>query len=252
MGHEQESHFKQQYEALRDYWKNPQGVEIEFDRLKFLYVTDQASHMMTAELASLIQNYQRENLGTERQITKMAMIMMGGLYPAVLLKDKIHLFRNELHGYEYGAMGVKFYQSVGVPLEHPQVIHKLDLDIENQCVGVIDDLIDTGGTLAFVENELKGPEYNASRVVLIAPFIKKRREEITQDIIYFGEVPSDTWIITPRERDETLKDRLLEWHIKSGIPLEECKNTFIRIGYDPLLLEWWFPVICTELGLIKD
>src|SRR6185295_8107276 len=68
------------------FWQNPTGVFIPNDPLKFLYITDEAEHMMVSWMAHRIFEYQQKYLGTERQFTKMIMITMGALLPGVLLQ----------------------------------------------------------------------------------------------------------------------------------------------------------------------
>jgi hypothetical protein len=55
-------------------------------------------------------------------------------------------------------------------------------------------------------------------------------------VIFYGHVPKDTWIITPRERVETLIKRVPYWRDK-GATLEECESNLRMIGYPDYLLE---------------
>jgi hypothetical protein len=56
------------------------------------------------------------------------------------------------------------------------------------------------------------------------------------EVIYYGLVPKDTWIITPRERVETLIKRVPFWR-DSGATLDECASNLREIGYPEYLVE---------------
>jgi len=67
----------------RDFWRQPDGVAIPFDDLKFLYIPDQVEALMVADIARQVYEYQIEHI--DDQITKAVMITMGALLPGVLL-----------------------------------------------------------------------------------------------------------------------------------------------------------------------
>ena len=61
--------------------------------------------------------------------------------------------------------------------------------------------------------------------------MKPKALELTGADFYFGEAPQDTWIITPRERVETLMKRVPVWK-ERGASIAECRRRFIDlIGY---------------------
>lgn len=218
-----------------EFWKNPEGVSVPGDKLKFLYVPDQVEAVMVGEIARSIYNYQVENIGTGRQINKAVMITMGGLLPGVLLHD--HLAWNpdkRIPQVEFGTLGVQCYAGPGQPLDAPRVIQELTLDVRHQVVAVVEDLVDLGGTARFVAQHLK--DKGARDAVLIAPYLKNTKLANEMTVISFGVVPPDTWIITPRERVETLIKRVPYWR-DAGASLSECAENLRAIGYAEYLID---------------
>jgi hypoxanthine phosphoribosyltransferase len=100
---------------------------------------------------------------------------------------------------------------------------------------VVEDLVDLGGTARFVAQYLV-EERQAQKVVLIAPYLKSTNVTEEMHVIFYGHVPKDTWIITPRERVETLIKRVPYWR-DNGATLEECESNLRMIGYPDYLLE---------------
>ena len=224
-----------------EYWRNPDGVDIPGDPLKFLYVTDEAEHMMASWLAKRVFEYQEEHEGTPQQITKMIMITMGALLPGVLLQDYIaYCATPDMPKIEFGTFGVKCYYGPGQPLEHPRIVQPLSINVEGHTVGIVEDLIDLGGTARFVHSLLCSPEYGALDTVIIAPY-RKSAAALNPDMEFltFATFPHDTWIITPRERVETMVKRVPFW-AQQGASRADCIDYLRRIGYAEFLIEDWF------------
>lgn len=219
-----------------DFWKNPQGVEIDFDPLKFLYIPDHVSSFIAARVAHHVYRYQIDNISTKRQITHAVMITMGGLLPGVLLHDHLAWTLNKnIPPIDFGTLGIKYYAGPGQPLDEPRIIHPLSIAVEGLVVGVVEDLVDMGGTARFVAQYLK-EEHKASHIVLIAPFLKSTDVKNEMEVIHYGYVPKDTWIITPREKVETLIKRVPYWRDK-GATLAACEANLRTIGYPSYLIE---------------
>lgn len=219
----------------KDYWRQPQGVDIPQDELKFLYIPDDVEAYMTAELAWQVYDYQQAHADDGRQITKAVMVTMGGLLPGVLIHDHIAWSaKKHIPPIEFGTLGVQFYAGPGKPLDQPRVIQGLTIDVAGHIVAVVEDLIDLGGTAKFVRQHLL--DKGARDVLLVAPFVKNTRmlEEMT--VIWFSVVPKDTWIITPRERVETLIKRVPYWRGR-GATLEDCEANLKAIGYPDYLIQ---------------
>ncbi|MFN8375070.1 MAG: phosphoribosyltransferase [Anaerolineae bacterium] len=223
-----------------EFWKNPTGVEVARDRLRFLYITDAAEHMMVSWLAKRVFEYQEVHAHSEKQISKMIMITMGALLPGVLLQDYIqHAAAADMPDIEFGTFGVKCYYGPGQPLEHPQIVQPLSIDIRGHTVAIVEDLIDLGMTAKFVQDILCSPKYGARETIIIAPYRKSASSITAAECITFGTVPHDTWIITPRERVETMIKRVPYW-AGQGASREECIDNLRKIGYHDYLISDWF------------
>jgi hypoxanthine phosphoribosyltransferase len=241
MSNNQQSNLKSQANDL-NYWKSPTGVEVARDRLQFLYIPDEAEHMMISWLAKQVFAYQQRHAGTERQITKMIMITMGALLPGVLLHDYItYGASKDMPPVEFGTFGVKYYYGPGQPLTAPEIVQPLSIDVRGHNVGIVEDLVDLGGTAKFVRNLLRSDTYGARDTLLIAPFRKSATGALDMEAITYSRVPSDTWIITPRERVETMMKRVPYWR-QQGTSKDECRQNLADIGYSPYLVDEWFEV----------
>ncbi len=219
-----------------EFWKKPTGVEVAHDPLKFLFIPDHVSAYVVARLAHKVYRYQIDNISTKAQITHAVMITMGGLLPGVLLHDHLAWTLNKnIPPIEFGTMGVRYYAGPGQPLDEPRILHPLSIPVEDRVVGVVEDLVDLGGTARFVSRYLV-EECKARKIVLIAPYLKSTNVTEEMEVIYYGYVPKDTWIITPRERVETLIKRVPFWR-NNGATLEECEDNLRKIGYPAYLLE---------------
>ncbi|MBC6934794.1 MAG: hypothetical protein DWB42_03045 [Chloroflexi bacterium] len=223
-----------------DYWRQPEGVPIPGDELKFLYIPDDVEAYMTAELAWQVYDYQKAHAEDGRQITKAVMVTMGGLLPGVLLHDHIAWSaKPHIPPIEFGTLGVQCYAGPGKPLDQPRVIQALTINVSGHVVAVVEDLVDLGGTARFVRQLLLSQ--GARDAVLIAPFMKNTRMTEEMEVIWFSVVPKDTWIITPRERVETLLKRVPYWR-QQGAALADCEVNLRRIGYPDYLIERYLEV----------
>lgn len=225
-----------EYHVDPAFWENPYGVEVAHDTLKFLYIPDHVSAYIVSKLAHKVYRYQIDNIRTKQQITHAVMITMGGLLPGVMLHDHLAWSLNKnIPAIEFGTLGVKYYAGPGQPLDQPRIIHPVSIDVEDRVVGVIEDLVDLGGTARYVAQYLLD-ECKAAKIVLVAPYLKTTSVMDEMAVIFFGHVPKDTWIITPRERVETLIKRVPYWR-DHGATLEECENNLRAIGYPDYVLE---------------
>lgn len=219
-----------------DFWQHPEGVAVTHDSLKFLYIPDYIETFIMSRLARQVYRYQVDNISTKAQITDAVMITMGGLLPGVLLHDHLAWTLNKnIPAINFGTMGVKYYAGPGQPLDEPRIVHPLSIDVKGRVVGVIDDLVDLGGTAKFVAHYLT-QEQGVQKVVLIAPFLKNTTITAQMDVISFGIVPKDTWIITPREKVETLVKRVPFWR-NNGASIQACEANLRLIGYPNYLIE---------------
>jgi hypoxanthine phosphoribosyltransferase len=219
-----------------EFWQTPIGAEVDFDPLKFLYIPDYIETFIMTQLARKVYRYQIDNLSTKAQMTEAVMITMGGLLPGVLLHDHLAWSLNKnIPPINFGTLGIKYYAGPGQPLDEPRIVHPLSIDVTDKVVGVVDDLVDLGGTAKFVANYLV-QEKQARKMVLIAPFLKNPNITNSMDVIYYGHVPKDTWIITPREKVETLIKRVPFWR-DHGATIQVCDSNLRRIGYPDYLID---------------
>jgi hypoxanthine phosphoribosyltransferase len=222
------------------YWQQPEGVAIPDDELRFLFVPDKVEAAIVFELAKQIHAYQQQHTGTERQITKAVMVSMGGLLPGVLLYD--HLVEGSLNQsppIEFGTIGVTLYEGPGKRLEVPQVMQKVSIPVKDATTLVIDDLGDFGGTMDFVTTILE--QEGARTVLTLQLYSKPAARRLRPATFTFGEIPQHTWVITPRERVETMIKRVPLW-LARGASAAECRRRLVDlIGYPADLVDYYLP-----------
>jgi hypoxanthine phosphoribosyltransferase len=235
------NNYKKQIKEFHDsidaeFWKEPQGVEVALDELKFLYIPDHIEAFILTQMARKVYRYQVDNISTQEQITDAIMITMGGLLPGVLLHDHLAWTLNKnIPAINFGTLGVKYYAGPGQPLDKPRIIHPLSTEVEDKVVAVVDDLVDLGGTAKFVAHYLI-EERKARKIILVAPFLKSTDVMDDMSVIFYGHVPKDTWIITPREKVETLIKRVPHWR-DQGATIQVCEDNLHTIGYPDYLID---------------
>ncbi|WP_424947592.1 phosphoribosyltransferase [Candidatus Spongiihabitans sp.] len=213
-----------------DFWRNPEGVSVPDDELNFLLVPDVVESVACLDLAKQVHAYQKQHENLPEQITKSLMVTMGGLLPSVLLYD--HLVegrRGEIPRIEFGTIGVSLYRGPGDRYKNPLVQHGISIPITGKTVLVIDDLGDEGGTMQFLTRYIL--DSGAHKVLNLALYMKPKAMAVSGADFYFGETPQNTWIITPRERVETLMKRVPLWK-QRGASMDECRRRLVDlIGY---------------------
>lgn len=219
-----------------EFWQRPEGVAVEFDALRFLYIPDHIETYIMTQIARSVYRYQIDNIASKQQITHAVMITMGALLPGALLHDHLAWTLNKnIPAIDFGTLGVKFYAGPGQPLDKPRITRPLSIEVEDKVVGVVEDLVDLGGTAKFVAHYL-AEEKKARKIVLIAPYLKSTEVINQMEVIYYGHVPKDTWIITPREKVETLIKRVPHWR-DNGASIQVCEENLKRIGYPEYLID---------------
>jgi hypoxanthine phosphoribosyltransferase len=225
-----------------DFWRKPEGVVIPDDELSFLLIPDEVEAIATFELSQQVHRYQNENLQAGHTITKALIVTMGGMLPGVLLYD--HLVDGREVGVpkiEFGTIGVSLYKGPGVRYENPLVQHGISIPISGETVLIIDDLGDCGGTMQFLTGYIA--DSGAEKVLNLAMYMKPVAMETCAADFWFGETPQDTWIITPRERVETMVKRVPMWK-ERGASQPECYRRLVEvIGYPTDLCDYYLPQI---------
>ena len=225
-----------------DFWRKPDGVPIPDDELRFLLVPDAVEAAAVFELAKQVHEYQKAHAGEATQITSALMVTMGGLLPSVLLFD--HLVEGRYANVpkiEFGTIGVSLYKGPGQRYDNPLVQHGISIPVSGKIVLIIDDLADYGGTINFLAKYVL--ESGARKVLSLALYTKPAAKKASHIDFYFGETPQDTWIITPRERVETLVKRVPLWK-QRGASEQECQRRLVElIGYPPETVDYYLPLI---------
>jgi hypoxanthine phosphoribosyltransferase len=213
-----------------EFWRNPVGVVVPDDELSFLLVPDAVEAAACMDLARQVHAWQKEHENHPDQITKSLMVTMGGLLPSVLLYDHLVEGRHgEIPKIEFGTIGVSLYKGPGERYDNPLVQHGISIPVSGETVLVIDDLGDQGGTMEFLTRYIL--DSGAHRVLNLAIYMKPEAMTLVGADFYFGETPQDTWIITPRERVETLMKRVPVWKDR-GASESECRRRLVElIGY---------------------
>ncbi len=223
-----------------EFWKKPTGVSIPDDELKFLLIPDEVETMAIFELSQQVHHYQRQQVVAGHPITKALSVTMGGMLPGVLMYD--HLVEGRHPGVpkiEFGTIGVSLYKGPGVRYDNPKVQHGISIPVSGEVVLIIDDLGDHGGTLQFLTRYII--DSGARKVLSLVLYMKPAAMETCGADFWFGETPQDTWIITPRERVETMVKRVPVWK-ERGASEQECDRRLVElIGFPRPLVDYYLP-----------
>ncbi len=226
-----------------DFWKAPEGVAVPDDELTFLLIPDAVEAMAVFELAQQVHRYQREQAQGGAPITRALMATMGGMLPGILLYD--HLAKGSPPGMpliQFGTIGVSLYKGPNERYDNPRVQQDISIPVDGEVVLVIDDLGDRGGTLQFLTRYLA--EKGAQSVLSLALYMKPMATSLCPADFFFGTVAQDTWIITPRERVETMVKRVPVWQAR-GADKNECYRRLVDIiGYPPPLVDYYLGRLC--------
>ena len=158
-------------------------------------------------------------------------VARGGLIPARIIADLLDIPT-------IGSVGVAFYKDVERRMKNPIITQPLNVTIASKRVLIVDDIVDTGESLALVASEVKGkPEE-----LRTATLYRKPSTRFTPD--YSGR-ETDSWVIFPWEIKETTKKigkRLLD----SGKTLQEVGNYLVPTGIDKKLIWTFLRELCGE------
>jgi len=131
---------------------------------------------------------------------------------------------------EVANVKAEFYLGVAETKKEPIITQPVSASVRNKKVLVVDDVADTGKSLALVKEHLK--EQGAA-VVKIATIYHKPWSILKPD---WFERQTERWIVFPWERKETIK-RILEKCKKEGVSIEQAKEALVRHGLDRRLAE---------------
>jgi hypoxanthine phosphoribosyltransferase len=150
-------------------------------------------------------------------------VARGGWPPARIMSD---LLENP----EVANVKAEFYLGVAETKGEPVITQPVSVPVRDKKVLIVDDVADTGKSLALVKEHLK--EKGATDVK-IATIYYKPWSIVTPD--YF-ERKTSHWIVFPWERKETVR-RILEKCRKQSVSTEQAKETLVRYGFDRMLVE---------------
>jgi len=150
-------------------------------------------------------------------------VSRGGWPPARVMSD---LLENP----ELANVKAEFYLSVAETKGEPVITQPVSVSVKGEKVLVVDDVADTGKSLALVREHLK--EQGATEVKIAAIYYKPW-SIVKPD---WFEKKTSRWIIFPWERKETVR-RILEKCEKHGKTAKEAKETLTRYGFNRKLVE---------------
>ncbi len=143
-------------------------------------------------------------------------VLRGGVVAAKLVADYLGVSR-------LGFLEVKFYAGIGVTREEPIVTQPLVEKVAGLRVLIVDDVVDSGKTLAHAVSfvSMYGPREVRTAAVYLKPWARFKPD-------YYGEVV-DAWIVFPWERMEVFREL-----VESGWSAVEAAEV---TGLDPGLAE---------------
>ena len=150
-------------------------------------------------------------------------VSRGGWLPARIMSD---LLENP----EIANVKAEFYLGVAETKGEPIITQPVSVSVWGKRVLVVDDVADTGKSLALVRSHLK--EQGAKEVKTATIYYKPWSILIPD----WFEKKTNRWIIFPWERKETVR-RLLETCEQRGKTKEEIKEKLVHYGLNRKLVE---------------
>lgn len=145
-------------------------------------------------------------------------VARGGWLPARIMSDL-------LDNPEMANVKAEFYLGVAETKRAPIITQPVSVPVQNKKVLIVDDVADTGKSLALVREHLK--EQGAAEV-RIATIYYKPWSIVNPE---WFERKTSRWVVFPWERKETVR-RILEKCRKEGVSVEMAKETLVRYGLD--------------------
>jgi hypoxanthine phosphoribosyltransferase len=131
---------------------------------------------------------------------------------------------------EVANVKAEFYLGVAETRKEPVITQPVSASVQNKKVLVVDDVADTGKSLALVKEHLKE---RGAGVVRIATIYYKPWSILKPD---WFERQTERWIVFPWERKETIK-RILDKCKREGVSIERAKEALVHHGLDRRLAE---------------
>jgi hypoxanthine phosphoribosyltransferase len=143
-------------------------------------------------------------------------VSRGGLVPGRILADLLNCAAMR-------TIGVSFYEDIGRHGRRPTMTQPLSGPINDDALAlVVDDIADTGETLALVQHEL-GPRVGELKTATV---YRKPSSILTPD---FSGQETDAWVIFPWELCESVK-RIGRKLLQSGRAFPEAQEYLVQAG----------------------
>jgi hypothetical protein len=159
-------------------------------------------------------------------------ISRGGWLPARIMSDL-------LENLEIANVKATFYLGVAETKGDPIITQPVSVSVCGKKVLVVDDVSDTGKSLALVRSHLV--ERGAKDVKFVTIYCKPWSIVIPD----WFEKETKFWIIFPWDRKENVR-LILEKCMQKGKIVEEVKEILVRGGLDRALIERFFKEISEE------
>lgn len=148
------------------------------------YLSWEQVSTMLKELANKVESYQPDIL---------VGISRGGLIPVRLLSDF-------LDNHNIATIKIEFYKTIGKTKKFPKLTQPLQVDITGKKVLLVDDVADTGRSLAVAKEHIKKA---GAAEIRVATLHYKSKSIVKPD--YFIE-STEKWLVYPWEIQETKRE----------------------------------------------
>lgn len=102
------------------------------------------------------------------------------------------LYKNGCTDTEICFITVKSYFAGKISSKHPKIVTDIDCDVKGKHVLLIDDIFDTGNTLAYLSNVMKARR--AASVASLVLLSKPARHEVMYRPTYIGFTITNQWV----------------------------------------------------------
>ena len=150
-------------------------------------------------------------------------ISRGGWIPARIVSDLLEI--NQIAN-----ISVEYYNQLGETKRKPIITQTITVPVSKKKILLVDDVADTGNSLAMVNKYLEKKSISEIR---IATIYYKPWSKIKPD--YFQK-KTTLWIIFPWEIKESVKKIIIKYQNKMNT-ITRIKNELIKSGMDPNLIE---------------
>ena len=164
------------------------------------------------------------------RIDKIICIARGGLVIGRILSDLLDVNNVE-------CIGIQFYTDIGVVGEKPILKYGLSQNISGLKILLVDDIVDSGGTLILAEKYLrsKKPDEIRTASIFIKPWSKYTPS-------YYSDI-TDRWVIFPYEIKESCLQLLKKYFSNRDKNIDVAEKYLITLGFDEDSIKYILPKI---------